>query len=187
MAVGERRLEVGPDQLVGIEFRRVTGEPFHLQPGTACAQGLHVRPLVNTPAVEQHDDVTTKMTQQGAQEDRHFDVADVRVGMKVKVEAHAVPLRAHRDRRDRGDLVASIPVPDDGGLTAGRPGPSDIGDQEEAALVGEDQMGLQALRVFFIVVQRYRFQRAIAASSRSSARRSGFWHDQPSAVSRRPT
>ena len=40
---------------------------------------------------------------------------------------------------------------------------------------------------FFIVVQRYRFQRAMAASSRSSARRSGFWHDQFRAVSTRPT
>jgi hypothetical protein len=51
----------------------------------------------------------------------------------------------------------------------------------------ERQVRLQALRVFFIVVQRYRFQRSMAASSRSSARRSGFWHDQSRALSTRPT
>src|SRR3989442_1197913 len=89
--------------------------------------------------------------------------------------------------RDRRDFVAAIPMPDDRRGAGGRPGAPDVGNQQEATFVEEHQMGVQALRVFFTATQRYRVQRAMAASSRSTARRSGFWHDQPSVVSSRPT
>src|SRR6267143_5022604 len=158
-----------------------------MEPGMARTQRLHVGPLVNTAAIQQDDDRAPEMSQQGAEEDGDFDMADVLVGMQVHVEAQAVTDGADGDRRDRGDLVAAIAVADDRGLPPSGPGPSDIWDQEEAALVGEDDMGLQALRVFFTAVHRYRFHRAMAASSRSNARRSGFWHDHPRRVSRRPT
>lgn len=40
---------------------------------------------------------------------------------------------------------------------------------------------------FLMAVHRYRFHLSIASSSRSIARRSGFWHDQPRSSRRRPT
>jgi len=92
---------------------------------------------------------------------------------------------ADGDGRDRRDLIALVAMPDDRGLPPRRPRSPNVGDQQEAALVGERQVRLQARCVFFTAVQRYRFQRSIAASSRSTARRSGFWHDQFSALSTR--
>lgn len=105
----------------------------------------------------------------------------------MQIEADPAALGTDGNGRNRRDLVALVAVPDDRRLAPGRPRPPDVGDQQEPAFVGTRQVGLQALRVFFILVQRYRFQRSMAASSRSIARRSGFWHDQWRAMSTRPT
>ena len=131
--------------------------------------------------------VPAELAEQGAQEDRDLDMGEVAPRIEMDVEPAAPPPGAHSHRRDRRDFVAAIPMPDDRRVAAGRPGAPDVRNQQEATFVEEHQMGVQALRVFFTATQRYRFQRAMAASSRSRARRSGFWHDQPSVVSSRPT
>jgi hypothetical protein len=176
-----------PDQFVGVEFWRVAGKPFEMQTGAPRLQGLHVWPLVNAAAVQHEDHLAAEMPQQCAEKDGDLDVGDVLPRMQMQIEADAAALGTDGDGRDRGDLVALIAMADDRGLAPGGPRPPDVGDQEEPAFVGERQVGLQAPRVFFILVQRYRFQRSMAASSRSIARRSGFWHDHARAVSTRPT
>ncbi len=70
----------------------------------------------------------------------------------------------------------------DRGLTHRAPGLPDRRDQEEARFVGKDEMGAQPCGVFFTRGQPARFQAAMAASSRSTARRSGVWGLQPSLV-----
>jgi len=187
VAIGESPFEMGPDQFIGVEFRRVAREPLEVQPGTARLQCLHLGPLVNAAAVQQDDHMATEMAQQRAEKDGDLDRADVLVGMQVQIQADPAALGADGDGRDRRDLIALISVPDDRGLPSGRPRPPNVGDQQESAFVEERQVGLQARGVFFTAVQRYRFQRSIAVSSRSSARRSGFWHDHFSALSTRPT
>src|SRR5207249_4633050 len=89
----------------------------------------------------------------------------------MDVEPAAPPPGAHSHRRDRRDFVAAIPMPDDRRVAEGRPGAPDVGNQQEATFVEEHQMGVQALRVFFTATQRYRVQRAMAASSRWTTRR----------------
>jgi len=71
-------------------------------------------------------------------------------------------------------------------LTAEGPRPPQGWDQQETAFVDEDEMGPQVLGPFFIRGHSSRFQRAIPASSRSSARRSGFWQLKPRPWSNRP-
>lgn len=186
VAVGELGFDMGPDPFVRVEFRRVARKPFEMQT-RARPQGLDVRPLVNVAAIQHDDHRTAEMTQHGAKEDGDLDVADVLARMQMQIEANPAARRTDGDGGNCRDLVALVAVPDDGRLAPGRPGPPDVGDQQEPAFVGERQMGLQALRVFFLLVQRYRFQRSMAGSLRSIARRSGFWHDQSRAVSIRPT
>ena len=176
-----------PDQFVRVEFGRVARKPFEMQTGTPRLQGLHVRPLVNAAAIQHDDHLAAEMPQQRAEKDGDLNVGDVLARMQVQVEADPAALGTDGDGRDRGDLVALRAMPDDRGLAPGCPRPPDVGDQEEPAFVGKRQVGLQVLRVFFILVQRYRFQRSMAASSRSIARRAGFWHDHARAVSTRPT
>lgn len=70
-------------------------------------------------------------------------------------------------------------------LPARRPGGSDGGTLREAAFVHKTQPGPQPLGVFFTRGQRTRTQRAMAASSRSLARRAGRWRLQPNCWSTR--
>ena len=174
VAIGELRLEMRPDPFIGVQFGRIPREPLEMETGTSSLQGLHLGPLVNAAAVQEDDDVAAEVPQEGAQKDRDLDGADVLAGMQMQVESEPAAFRADGDGRDRRNFVAPVAMPHDRGLAARCPGAPDVGNQQEAAFVGECQVGLQALRVFFIVVQRYRFQRSMAASSRSSACRSGF-------------
>jgi len=155
--------------------------------GTPGEQGAHVGPLVNAAAVAEDDEVPADLAEYGAQEHRDLPMGDVAPGIEMDVESAAPPPGAHGHRRDRRDFVAAIPMPDDRRVAAGGPGAPDVRNQPEATFAEEHQMGVQARRVLFTATQRYRFQRAMAASSRSTARHSGFWHDQPSVVSSRPT
>src|SRR4030042_3824628 len=100
----------------------------------------------------------------------------------MEVEADVLASEAHGDRRDRRDPVVTVAVPDDRGLAAGSPGAADVRDQQEPAFVQEGQVRPQPLGFFLMAIQRYRFPRSIASSSRSTARRSGFWQDQPRAA-----
>src|SRR5712692_11740912 len=123
----------------------------------------------------------------GAKEHGDLHMGEVGVRMKMEVEPHAAPVGADGDGRDRRDFVVAVSMPHDRRVSTRRPGAPDVRDQQKPTFVQEHEMGVQALRVFFTATQRYRFQRATAASSRSTARRSGFWHDQPRPASSRPT
>jgi hypothetical protein len=118
--------------------------------------------------------MAAELAEQGAQEHRDRHMGDVAPWIEMDVDPAVPPPGAHRHRRDRRDFVAAIAMPEDRRVAAGRPGAPDVGNQQEATFVEEHQMRVQARRVFFTATQRYRFQRAMAASSRSTARRSGF-------------
>jgi hypothetical protein len=72
-----------------------------------------------------------------------------------------------------------MPVAQQRCVAARRPGAEHGGREHEARFVYEDEVGPQPKGVFFTRGQVFRFQRAIAGSSRSRARRSGFWQLQP--------
>jgi hypothetical protein len=69
-AIGQGSLEVRPDELVGIQFRRVAGEALDVQARILRQEGAHVWALVDGAAVPDHDDVFPEVPQQQAQEDR---------------------------------------------------------------------------------------------------------------------
>jgi len=119
-----------------------------MQARTAREQRLHVGPLVNAAAIQEHDHVAAEMPEQGAEKDGDLDVGDVVVGMKVDVEAHPPALGTDGDGGDRRNLVASIAVPDDRGLPPRGPRPPDVRDQEKPAFVEEHHVGPQALGFF---------------------------------------
>ena len=89
-------------------------------------------------------------------------------------------------RADREPIVA-LGVAEDRRLAPRRPGAPYGRREHEARFVGEDEMGLQPESPLFTRGQRVRFQRAMAASSRSRARRSGFCGPQPLRASSRLT
>ncbi len=157
-----------------------------MEPSETAAQLSDRSAAVDGGVVPDDDDVATQVTEQVAQELAHAVAVDV-AAMESVVEAHAVPHGADRQAADDRDPVATVAVPHDRRLSFRRPGPHQRGDQLEAALVREDDVGTQPRGVFFTSGQVSRLHRSMASSSRSSARRSGFWQLQPNARIRRPT
>lgn len=130
--------------------------------------------FVNARVVPDDEDVPAKVAQQVAEEFADFIVSDV-LGVTTEVQADALAPGSHGDARNHGDAIMPVAMVNEGGLPARSPGLSHRGNQEEARLVDEDDVGSQPRSVFFTRGQFLRFQRSMTSSFRSSARRSGFW------------
>ena len=172
--VGETPFGVGPDGFVGVELRGVGRKEFEMQPREPAADLPNPFSFVNAGVVPDHDDVPAEVAQQVPEEFADLVVPDV-VRVALEVQADAPTPGRKGDARDHGDAIMPVAMMNDGRLTARSPGLSHRGDQEEARLVDEDDVGTQPRSVFFTLGQVRRFQRSMASSSRSSARRSGFW------------
>src|SRR5574341_661683 len=185
-AVGELALRQCPAPFVRVQLRGVGGEPLEVQAGELGAQGADEGTLVDLAAVPQHDDGAPEMAQELPEKAAHLRRMEVLV-VELEVEAEALAPRADRQAGDDRDAVVALPVAEQGSLAGGGPGPAHAGDEQEPGLVYEDEVGAQPRGVFFTRGHSARFHRAMAASSRSRARRSGFCGVQPRAWRSRPT
>ena len=66
----------------------------------------------------------------------------------IEVQPERVATRGQGERRDDGDLVTPITMPQVRSVSDGRPNLAHVGDQEKAAFVEECEMGAQARGVF---------------------------------------
>jgi len=130
------------------------------------------------PIVQQNNQVPVYLVQQMAEKYRHFLALNI-VLVELAVQGTMEAFRADGDPRDRRDPIMTIPVVEDRGLSDRTPRLANGRNQEEARFVDKDEVGFQPCGVFFTRGQTDRFQSAMAASLRSTARRSGFWWLQP--------
>ncbi len=172
--VGETSFGVGPDGFVGVELRGIGRKVFEMQPGELTADFSNPFSFMNARVVPDDEDVPTKVAQQVPEEFADLVVSDV-LGVTPEVQADAPTPGSHGDARNHGDPIMPVAMMKEGCLTARSPGLSHRGNQEEARLVDEDDVGTQPRSVFFTRGQFLRFQRSMTSSFRSSARRSGFW------------
>ncbi len=172
--VGQTPFGVGPDGFVGVELRGVGWKAFEMQPREPAADFLNPFSLVNGGVIPDHDDVPAEVAQQVPEECADLVVPDV-LRVALEVQADAPTPGSKGDARDHGDAIMPVAMMNEGRLTARSPGLAHRGDQEEARLVDEDDVGTQPRSVFFTLGQVRRVQRSMASSSRSNARRSGFW------------
>jgi len=177
-SVGQVGFEVIPNAFVGIQLRGVGREGLQMQPGRVAEQVLHGLAAVNAAIVQQHDEVAGDLAQQGAEEGRDLLALDI-VLVQLAVQRTPEAPGADGDARDGRDAVVRIPVPHYRRLPHWAPRLPDRRDQKEARFVDKDDVGAQPRGVFFTRGQLARFHTAIAASSRSRARRSGVWWLQP--------
>ena len=99
-----------------------------------------------------------------------------------------VSFGAYRNPGNDRDLVPPpLAMAMNGGLALRGPGLNHVGNQLEAPFIGKYYVGAQPRSVFFIRGQSFCFQRAMAFSSRSKARRSGFWGLHCKRCIKRPT
>lgn len=162
-----------PDAFVRIQVGSVRGEVLDAQARMLSEQFLPWFALMGAGVVQQYNHRAPQMPEEMAEEDADLLLPDV-PEPKLVVEAEVLSFRTDGDSRDEGDLVSPIAMTNDRGAATGRPGLDDIGDQQEPGFVGENEVGTQPRSVFFTRGQSFCFQRSMARSSRSTARRSGF-------------
>ena len=151
----------------------------------ASAHVSNLLASVDAGVVPDDNHVATKVAKEMCEKAADFVVTDV-LGMNPEIQSHASSLRRDADSRDDGEAIMPVAVTNNRRLTARCPGFAEGRNQKEARLVGEDDVGTQPRSVFFTLGQSFCFQRFTRSSSRSRARRSGFWWLQPSSRMRRP-
>ncbi len=84
-----------------------------------------------------------------AKEGEDLGAAHVLLGVKGQIKRDATALRRHDEGADARDLLVGTPAHDKGGgLSTGRPGPSDQRGHHEPRLVEADQACLEAGEFF---------------------------------------
>lgn len=181
-------LQPAPDLLDRVELRRVGRQFREVEATRPSREGADRPASVGVQPVPDDDGVIARGTKEIAEEVPHPVAIDVLVRRQGEAKSYLPSLRRDHERRDRrGLLTVTAALVEDGGLATRRPGAAHERRREEAALVEENEVGLQPRRFFFTRGHSSLTQRWISASSRSRARRSGFWGDQPKERRSRPT
>jgi len=187
--VGHRvGLQMVPDVLHRIEFGGVRGKEGQAHGRRAGQKHPNRLRTVGLPPVPDHEEgLAFELPGKLPQEREHPRCLDVGRGVQTEIATDGVALGGDTQRGDRRYLLV--------GPTAliqhrrspfRRPAPPDVGRHQEAGFVDEHQGGLQPRGVFFTRGHSSLTQRRISLSSRSTARRWGFWGLHPKACRRRP-
>ena len=167
-----------PHAFIWVQFWSISRKGHQVQTRGASKKLLHRIPAMNLAIIEQNNQVAWYLSQELVEECRDFFAMDI-VLVELTVQGTTKALRTYRNSRNSGNPVMAIPMDHNRCFSHRTPGLADRGNQEEARFVDKDEMGCQPRGVFFTRGQTDRFHASMAASSRSKARRSGFWWLQP--------
>ena len=178
-------LQVAPDVLRRIQLRSIRRQK-HREPVFFPADVVlnGAGPMGYEPIPYQGDG-TLKMPAEVLQEGKDLAGGDIGLGMKPEKQLNAFSAGRDGQGGDDGNFPVGVcPMPEQGRLAARRPTSSHQRHHQEAAFVKKDESGVYPRGVFFTSGQLTQFW--MAASSRSMARRCGFWGVQPRECRTRP-
>lgn len=174
-------LQVSPSVLVRIEFGCVGWEMFGFQSRMASEELTNQTPPMCVQTIPQQDNGSPHMPQQVTQERNYFGLPNGSVRMKAQVPAQPSHLRRDGDCPDHRQMaVVSSPRLQHRCLAARCPGAMNQGHQKNAGFIKENQRGAPSRGFFLIRGQSCMIHCRMPASSRSRARGSGFWTENPS-------
>jgi hypothetical protein len=140
--IRQRLLRELPHAFVGIEFRGVTGEGVEVESGEVTTQAPNRLALVDRTPIPKQYHRAAEMAEQMPDEVADLGMLDV-LRVEAVVQPETTAERAYGDSRDDGDPVSPLAVVQERRLSARGPRLADARDQEEARLVGEDEVGTQ--------------------------------------------
>jgi hypothetical protein len=111
-----------------------------MQPGESTADFSNPFSFVNARVVPEDEDVPAKVMQQVPEKFADLVVSEI-VRVASEVQADAPTLGSNGDARNHGDAIMSVAMMNEGRFSARSPGLSHRGNQEEARLVDEDDVG----------------------------------------------
>lgn len=161
-------LQVAPDELGRIHLGGVRRQPLECDAAVLLFDVLpNDAATVSGETIPDDQELSRNVTRKMLQELDHLRSAD-RSGEEAKVEP------PQRDPGDRGQQVPVEVILQHGRLAPWAPRAAPMGPLAQSTLVDEDDRLSLAGSVFFNAGHRWRFHRAMATSSRSSARPVGF-------------
>jgi hypothetical protein len=179
--------QIGPQVLDGIEFRGIGREVFQVCRTRQDAL-LDEFALVSLEAIPDEDDGRVQLTLQMLKEVHGALSVDIGIGMEPKVQRDPISVRQHAQRRDGRDLMLRpTALAQHRRVSAHAPGAAHQRRHEHPGFVEENDARPQAGSVFFTRGQSCSIQVRMRSSSRSTARRVGFWGENPKPCSRRLT
>jgi len=181
-------LQVAPDGLHRIQLRSVWRKMEDVETRFAADEAAGFDGTMGEKAIPNKHDWRLEMPQKIAQKGNVRVGGDVRVRMEPEIETHVVARRGHTQRgNDRHPLMESSALVKYGCDSAPTPCATDERCHHQAAFVKKDQPAFQTRAPFFMRGQSFLIQPRMRASSRSRARRSGFWGVHPNARRILPT
>ena len=171
-------LAMAPRPFCGIEIRRIRRQPLHLQPIRMAFQQHPHRLAVHTGAIQHQEELAPQVPSQRGEEVDHLLRADV-LSIHLEIEPGSATHGRERNPRDHRQAVVPVPTGVHRGLSPRRPGAAHHWLEHEPALVYQDDGPAVGAGLCLTSGHRSSHQRATASSSRSRARRSGFWQLHP--------
>ena len=165
----------GPEVFHRVQFRCVGGKVFNVDIG--CIRRIIANPMrtMGLQPIPQDDQRPSKMTPHLPQHGHDQRFVNRRIGLQQMVTTEPPPSRRERQQADRRDFPPAFGVVmQNGCLPLGCPRAADNRQHQEAAFVPKYERGVQSPRFFLMRGQSRRLQCAMASSSRSRARRTGF-------------
>ena len=142
-------LEMAPEHLDRIEIGRVGRQEVMMQLAIAFEELGDDLGSVGLRAVPNDEQRFLELTAQAPEELHHSACREVGIGQQGKVKFDPLPERRDRERRDGGDLRVPSPAVEKNRRPATRsPRPADQRSHQKAALVDEDDVGVQAAGFF---------------------------------------
>lgn len=146
--------EVSPKHLDRIDVGGVRRQEFAVQLAMALEEPVDDLGSVRLRAVPNDDQRFLELRGQVAQKAYYPTGREVRIGEQGKVKSYPLPVRRDRERRDGGHLfVPSSAVQKNWRPAARGPCPADQRRHHKAALVDEDDVGVQAAGFFLMRAQ----------------------------------
>lgn len=171
--IGDGTFGKTPDAFIGVQLGRVAREVLEMEAADASASAAQTRRRVSAGVVEQGNDWAMQVFHEFMQERVDLFIGDVAL---IDPEGKSETLTAGTNRYSRDDrqFVAASAVTKDRRLAARSPGSQNRRNQQKPRFINENDVCIQSVRFFLMRGQSRCFQRWIATSSRSIARRSGF-------------
>lgn len=174
-------LKPAPEVFHGVELRSVRGKEVWLKLRRIAEKRLSPFGPVGQKTVPEDNggdfDLATKLVEKAA----YINGVEVGVRKEAEEKAYAISFRRHEQcRYSRNLSVGAGSLRQNRRVPARRPTSPYQGGHQQAAFVYKDYSGLKPCGFFLMRGHSSFIQRPISFSSRSLARRRGFWGVQPS-------
>ena len=179
--------EIAPDVFDGIEFGCVGREEMRMQARVVRKKLAGALRAMGLKTVPNQGDGSGELLEEHAKEMDDSTRIDVGVGVKPKIQVEILPLgRYAKCRNHRHFLMRARTLIEQRRLASWTPRAANQGRHRHATFVDKDEPRLQARGFFLMQGHSVLTQPSMKSSSRSTARRAGFWGLQPNEWSKRP-